>query len=111
MRKHKATLILAFLLATFHLLLVVPCTTPLFHSGNSCGGGQSIILVAISDYPLVALTETLPHSRSVFYDPLTKYMQFFWWGGTLMYAGIGALIGWTIDAIIAWLLKPVPISN
>ncbi len=96
MRKWTATLIVTCLLAAFHVLLVVVPTAFPSQSSNSCGAGQAVILVLILDFPLLALAEALPRS---FHDTLIRSDQFFWWGGTLMYAGVGAFIGWVIDII------------
>ena len=96
MHKHTATKIAAGVLAAFHVLFaVLPTALP----SHSCGGGQAAILTIVLDLPLVALTEVLPHSSPFFYDTLIKSVQFFWVAGTLMYAGVGALIGWFIDAV------------
>ncbi len=96
MRKLTATLIAACALAAFHVLFVVVPTAFPSHSNNSCGAGQAVIVVVLLDFPLVALAEALPRSL---HDTLIRSDQFFWFGGTLMYAGVGAFIGWVIDTI------------
>ena len=100
MRKLTATKIGACVLAAFHVLVVLLIVVvPTFIHSNSCGAGQAAILVIVLDLPLFVLVEALQHSSPTIYAVLTKFELVFWLGGTLMYAGVGALIGWIIDAI------------
>jgi ABC-type Na+ efflux pump permease subunit len=86
--------VIAGIFALFHIIFV---GVPVALSGGS-GEGQAFV-TAIFDLPIFWLLESFPGSRAVLYGSSPSiYMLVFGVGGTFMYATVGALLGWAIDA-------------
>ena len=81
--------------ALFHIIVV---TIPVLLSGGS--GESQAFAAAVFDFPISWLLGLFPSGRGVLYgsSPLT-YMLVFAVGGTLMYAAIGALVGWGLHIV------------
>ena len=94
MRKLTATLAFASLLALFHFVFVaLPVIT-----SNASGEGQGMTTLFL-DYPLWMLVDHLPDRGQSLQNTKTSYILLVCIGGTLMYAGVGALLGLFIDSI------------
>ena len=94
-RSAKTTVIVtAAIFVIFHLIVVA---APLALSGGS--GEAQAFTTAVFDLPIYWLLGLFAGGRAVLYgsSPLI-YMLLFGLGGTLMYAAVGALLGWGIHA-------------
>lgn len=96
MRSKAPILIVTTIFALFHIIVVA---IPVVTSGGS-GEGQGFA-AAIFDFPIVWLLELFPAGRGVLYGSAhTVYLFIFSIGGTLMYAGVGAVIGFALRKIL-----------
>ena len=85
----------AAIFALFHIVVV---SVPVLLSGGS--GEAQAFSTAILDLPISWLLGLFPSGRAVLYgSSQVLYILVFGVGGTFMYAGIGALIGWGIQII------------
>jgi len=94
-RSLKTTVVVtAAIFVFFHLIVVA---VPLVLSGGS--GEAQAFTTAVFDLPIFWLLGLFPEGRAVLYGsfPLI-YLLVFGVGGTLMYAAVGALLGWAIHA-------------
>ena len=96
MRRLPRTIIaFAAILALFHIVVVaVPVLL-------SSGVGESqAFAAAFVDFPISWLLALFPDGRGLLYGSSPwLYISVFAVGGTLMYAAIGALIGWIVHII------------
>lgn len=89
-------IIMGALFAVFHIIVVA---VPMLASGVS--GESQAFAAAIVDLPIFWLLGLFPAGRAVLYgsSPLL-YILAFVVGGTLMYAGVGAMVGGGIRILI-----------
>ncbi len=88
MRKRVGTIIGASIFGMFHLLAVV------LPSATSMVSGEAGFYILILDYPLYLL---LRHPLESYTE--TFMMLYFYVAGTLMYAVVGAALGYMCDKI------------
>jgi hypothetical protein len=81
--------------AGFHLVFIV---LTLIVTGGS-GEGQGM-MVYVFDFPLVFVMHYVPGGYYVLYESKTAYILFFSIFGTLMYFGVGAILGFVIERLI-----------
>ena len=87
-----SVLVTAAIFALFHVIVVA---VPLMISGGS--GEKQAFVTAMFDLPIFWLLGLFPSGRAVLYGASPSiYMVVFGLGGTLMYAALGALLGWAI---------------
>jgi hypothetical protein len=91
--RRRIPFIAATLFAPFHIITVVVTLL----SSRGAGEGQAM-LVALIDFPLVWLLQTVPGGGHILYNSVRAYILFFSVVGTLMYAaavgyGAGAVLG------------------
>ncbi|HXV08335.1 MAG TPA: hypothetical protein VD791_09920 [Burkholderiales bacterium] len=88
--------IAATIFALIHLILVA---VPVVTSGGS--GEAQAFAAAIFDFPIAWLLGLFAAGRGVLYGSSnTLYILIFSIGGTVMYAAVGALLGYAIHRII-----------
>jgi len=91
----RTIIVVSAIFALFHLVVVA---APVLLSGGS--GESQAFAAAIFDLPISWLLGLFPSGRSVLYGSSPRiYMLVFAVGGTLMYAAIGALVGWAMRVI------------
>lgn len=96
MRSKAAIIVPTTLFALFHIIAVA---VPLVTSGGS--GEAQAFAVAIFDFPIAWLLGLFPAGRGILYGSShTLYLLIFGVGGTLMYAAVGALLGYAVHRII-----------
>jgi hypothetical protein len=96
MRSKAVVIIVTTLFALFHIIAVA---VPLVTSGGS--GEAQAFAAAIFDFPIAWLLGLFPAGRGVLYGSShTLYVLIFSVGGTLMYAALGALLGYAAHRII-----------
>jgi len=83
-------------LALFHIVIVVWTLV----TSSGAGEGQAF-LVALLDFPLVALLQAIPGGGKILYNSQHGYVLFFSVVGTLMYAVVGYAIGALVRAVLA----------
>ena len=96
--RSKARIIIAMaaIFALFHIVIVA---VPVLTSGGS--GETQAFAAAIFDLPIFWLLGLFPAGRAVLYgSSRSLYILLFSVGGTLMYAAVGALVGWGMHNII-----------
>ncbi len=69
-------------------------------ASSGAGEGQAF-LVALLDFPLVALLQAIPGGGKILYNSQDAYVLFFSVVGTLMYAVVGYAIGALVRAVLA----------
>jgi hypothetical protein len=79
----------ALLGAAFHLVTVLPALLV-----RETGDLGQMILVFLLDMPLFLLLKVLPGGAYILEGPPTTFILFFSIAGTLMYAVVGAIIGY-----------------
>jgi hypothetical protein len=88
--------VMAAVFALFHIVIVA---VPVLTSGGS--GETQAFAAAIVDLPIFWLLGLFPAGREVLYgSSRSLYTLVFSLGGTLMYAAVGALVGWGIRSIV-----------
>ena len=93
--RHRPIIITSGIFALFHIIVVA---VPVLLSRGS--GESQAFAAAIFDLPMSWLLGRVPGGRSVLYGSSPwSYMWVFAVGGTLMYAAVGALVGWGVHAI------------
>ena len=82
----------------FALLHVATVVLMLVSSGGH-GEGQAFG-VLLFDFPLVLLLQVVPGGGYVLYGSVTAYVWFFSIVGTLMYAGVGYVVGAILRRVV-----------
>ena len=96
MRSRTSIIIVTTLFALFHIIAVA---VPVVTSGGS--GETQAFAAAVFDFPIAWLLGLFPAGRGVLYGSShTLYVLIFSLGGTLMYAAVGALLGYAVHRII-----------
>jgi hypothetical protein len=91
----RTVIVIAAIFAFFHIIVV---SIPVLSSRGS--GKPQAFAAAIVDFPILWLLALLQSGRGVLYGSSPwLYMLVFAVGGSLMYAAIGALVGWGICVI------------
>ena len=92
------TPIIGFVAVLFALFHIVVVALPVLMSGGS--GEAQAFATAIFDLPIFWLLGVFPNGRAVLYGSSPSlYILVFGVGGTLMYAAIGALVGYGMHII------------
>jgi hypothetical protein len=95
-RPSLTIVVVAALFALFHIFVVA---VPVLSSGGS--GETQAFAAALFDLPIVWALGLFPGGRAMLYGSSpAAYILVISVGGTLLYAALGALVGWGIHGVI-----------